>query len=287
MEAIAPHLMTAVRAALRAGQEIMTVYTHPETDWEVERKADNSPLTVADRRALAAIAAALEATPWPVLSEEGAHAAYEERAAWPALWIVDPLDGTKEFLKRNGEFTVNIALVRAGAPVAGVLYVPARDVLYAGCTADAAGAGRALALRLAGDAARRAGSLEALAAAADDLTRLRREPGRPGRVVASRSHMDAATQDWVARYRAAQSAGVELCSAGSSLKFCLLATREADVYPRLAPTMEWDTAAGDAILRAAGGTTLRMEADGTATGPLVDNKPDLQNPFFLAAAPAD
>ena len=126
-----------------------------------------------------------------------------------------------------------------------------------------------------------------LAAAAEDLTQLRRAPGRPGRVVASRSHMDAATQAWVERYRAAQSGDVELCSAGSSLKFCLLATHEADAYPRLAPTMEWDTAAGDAILRAAGGAVLRMEADGTAARPLVYNKPDLHNPYFLAAAPAD
>ena len=287
MEAIAPYLMTAVRAALRAGQEIMAIYTHPETDWEVERKADNSPLTLADRRAHAAITAALETTPWPILSEEGAHAPYEERAAWPALWIVDPLDGTKEFLKRNGEFTVNIALVRDGAPVAGVLYVPAQDVLYAGCTAALAGRPRALALRLRAATARQPDTLEALAAASEDLTQLRRAPGRPGRVVASRSHMDAATQAWVERYRAAQSGDVELCSAGSSLKFCLLATHEADAYPRLAPTMEWDTAAGDAILRAAGGAVLRMEADGTAARPLVYNKPDLHNPYFLAAAPAD
>lgn len=283
MKPKAQQLMTAVRAALRAGEEIMAIYTHPETDWEVERKADNSPLTLADRRAHAAIASLLEGTPWPLLSEEGAHAPYADREGWDTLWVVDPLDGTKEFLKRNGEFTVNIALVHAGVPVAGVIYVPVRDVLYVGAAAGWAAEDRSLALRLENAATLCPGSPDELSAKAEDLTRRRRKE-RPYRVVASRSHLNAETQAWIDRKQEELGQAVELCSAGSSLKLCLLAEREADAYPRLAPTMEWDTAAGDAILRAAGGRTLRMDGAEPAGQPLAYNKPDLHNPFFLAEA---
>lgn len=286
MESVASQLMTAARAAVRAGAEIMNIYLHPETDWEVERKADNSPLTLADRRAHAAIAAALEATPWPLLSEEGAHADYAARRKWDTLWVVDPLDGTKEFLKRNGEFTVNIALVQDGRPVAGIIYVPVRDVLYAGAAAGWGLADRALALRLEHAAERLPEALDALAGTAEDLTR-RRAERRPLRVVASRSHLSEETQAWIARKQAERGEVLERCSAGSSLKFCLLAERAADYYPRLAPTMEWDTAAGDAILRAAGGTVVRMDGSGATGQPLTYNKPDLLNPYFLATAPAD
>lgn len=125
-------LQTIIDAAIRAGQAIMSIYTHPDTDWEVERKADNSPLTLADRKSHAVIAEALKHTPYPVLSEEGEHLPYEVRQQWETLWVVDPLDGTKEFLKRNDEFTVNIALVTKGEPVMGVIYVPATRRLYWG-----------------------------------------------------------------------------------------------------------------------------------------------------------
>ena len=133
MENYTEHLSAAIAAALDAGRAIMAIYNAPDTDWEVERKADNSPLTRADREAHAIIARRLtEATPYPLLSEEGSHAAYADRSAWATLWVVDPLDGTKEFIKRNGEFTVNIALVDGVSPVAGVVYVPATDTLYFG-----------------------------------------------------------------------------------------------------------------------------------------------------------
>ena len=119
-----------INTALRAGRAIMQIYTHPDLDWQVERKADNSPLTLADRESHRVIAEALESSPYPLLSEEGAHLPYDERKDWRTLWIVDPLDGTKEFLKRNDEFTVNIALVIDGEPVLGVIYVPAKIRLF-------------------------------------------------------------------------------------------------------------------------------------------------------------
>ena len=132
------YLYIAIRAALDAGKSIMDIYTDPEADFEIERKADNSPLTRADRAANRLIVAALSVTPFPILSEEEKHAPYEEREKWTTLWVVDPLDGTKEFIKRNGEFTVNIALVHQGSPVLGVIYVPVRKELY--FAADSIGA---------------------------------------------------------------------------------------------------------------------------------------------------
>ena len=125
-------LQIALSAAVEAGEAIMKIYTHPDLDWEVERKADNSPLTLADRRSHAVIAQALDMTPYPLLSEEGSHEDYAVRKQWETLWICDPLDGTKEFIKRNGEFTVNIALVKGGVPVMGVIYVPVSRTLFWG-----------------------------------------------------------------------------------------------------------------------------------------------------------
>ncbi len=258
-------LEAAIAAALDAGKCIMEVYTSPETDWEVERKADNSPLTLADRKAHAAIVALLGGTPFPILSEEGAHAPYAERKAWRRLWVVDPLDGTKEFLKRNDEFTVNIALVEDGAPLAGVIYVPATDVLYFGVVGDGA---------YVLEAAR---SVEA----ADCFRLGRKLPDAAHEayvVVASRSHLSPETEAFIEECRK-QHAQVELRSAGSSLKICLVAEGKADVYPRLAPTMEWDTAAGHAIAVAAGCTVLNAET----AQPLTYNKENLLNPFFVVS----
>lgn len=262
-----------IRAALEAGKAIMNIYTHPETDWQVERKADNSPLTLADRRAHEVITRILSETPYPILSEEGSHRPYEERKQWDTLWIVDPLDGTKEFLKRNDEFTVNIALVRRGSPILGVIYAPALYRLYVGgeevppyeCRID--------------PSTGRRGAPSPLPEVSVD-----RQPGSPCRVVASRSHLSPETETYINTLREKYGT-VDTVSAGSSLKLCLVAAGRADVYPRLAPTMEWDTAAGDAIARAAG-----CKVTDAATGrPLVYNKPDLHNPFFIvqAAMPDD
>lgn len=262
-------LEQVIQAALRAGQAIMEIYTHPDTDWEVERKADNSPLTLADRRSHAVIAEALSATPHPLLSEEGVHLPYDERKDWHTLWIVDPLDGTKEFLKRNDEFTVNIALVEDGVPTLGVIYVPAKHMLYWGVKGEGA-------FRAEVDATTLQRS-EAVRIPQDSATE-----GRPFRVVASRSHLSPETQQLIDGLRTAHP-DLDTVSAGSSLKLCLVAEGKADIYPRLAPTMEWDTAAGHAIALAAGCTVT----DATTGEPLRYNKPDLHNPFFIVAPAAE
>ena len=261
----------AAEAAVKAGQAIMEVYESPETDWEVERKADNSPLTLADRKAHAVICGYLRETPFHILSEEGRHAEYAERKDVETMWIVDPLDGTKEFLKRNGEFTVNIALCHEGSPVVGAIYVPARRQLYTGivCADESEVFRKTLGedfepvscekLPLKGGAAHRMG-------------------GGTFVVVASRSHLSEETEQFVARMRS-EHGDVELRSAGSSLKICLVAEGEADVYPRLAPTMEWDTAAGQAVAEAAGCSVT----DAGSGQPLRYNKEDLHNPYFIVA----
>ena len=266
-------LCLAVGAAVEAGRHIMAVYDAPESQWEVERKADDSPLTRADREAHAAIAARLVGTGLPLLSEEGRHQPYDERSAWERLWVVDPLDGTKEFLKRNGEFTVNIALVDEERPVAGVVYVPATATLYFG--AEGLGAYRLADYRD-----------EATPAWAELTDAARRLPLAEGRtdyvVVVSRSHLSAETEAFIDEARHAH-ADVRTVPSGSSIKICLVAEGTADVYPRLAPTMEWDTAAGHAVVRAAGGDIV--EAGNGAT--LRYNKRDLTNPYFIVRRDAN
>ena len=252
-----------INTALRAGRAIMQIYTHPDLDWQVERKADNSPLTLADRESHRVIAEALESSPYPLLSEEGAHLPYDERKDWRTLWIVDPLDGTKEFLKRNDEFTVNIALVTDGVPVLGVIYVPAKNRLFWGEKGQGAFTAEVEPETL------HVGEAEALPLKGADM-------GRPYRVVASRSHLSAETESFINDLRRYHP-DLELVSAGSSLKLCLVAEGKADIYPRLAPTMEWDTAAGHAIALAAGCQVLDAQTD----QPLTYNKEDLHNPWFV------
>lgn len=261
-------LPLVLSAAVEAGDEIMKVYARPVSEWEVEQKSDHSPLTLADRSSQAVIARALATTPYPVLSEEGAHESYAVRQHWHRLWVVDPLDGTKEFIKRNGEFTVNIALVEAGVPVLGVVYVPVSRRLFWGTAA-----GGAFVTSVAPD-----GSLHGKA-----RLPLPREAGRPGYVVvASRSHLSPATADFIAGERRLHP-DLEIHAAGSSLKICLVAEDRADVYPRLAPTMEWDTAAGHAVATAAGCEFI----DAVTGAPVVYNKPDLHNPSFIVRRHTD
>lgn len=256
-------LHTIITAAIEAGEAIMRIYNSPESNWEIERKADNSPLTIADRQSHDIITRFLAPTPYPLLSEEGVHMPFSERRNWERLWIVDPLDGTKEFIKHNGEFTVNIALVEQGVPVMGVIYAPAQRRLWWGTQADGA-----------------------FTAPTDPVTGRIKEPriipieeaqaGRPYRIVASRSHLSGPTEDFIATVRR-NHPDAETISAGSSLKICLVAEGRADIYPRLAPTMEWDTAAGHAIALAAGCTI----SDAATGMPLVYNKEDLHNPHFI------
>ena len=247
-------LQIAVDAALEAGKEIMRIYLDPKQDFGIEKKADNSPLTLADKAAHNCIVRHLSKTDIPILSEEGAHLPYEERKTWKKLWVVDPLDGTKEFIKRNGEFTVNIALVEGESPVLGVIYVPATKILYAGVVGK--GAWKKI--------EEKQESLPLLQERVDFV------------IVASRSHLSSETEDYIEEMRKSHDK-IHLVSSGSSLKICLVAEGSADVYPRFAPTMEWDTAAGDAIARASG----REVVDAKTGKPLVYNKPDLHNPWFI------
>ena len=246
------------RLALEGGAAIMEIYD--SGDLGVETKADESPVTAADKAADRIIAAGLRAAFPDVLLVTEEQAATHAEAADRFL-IVDPLDGTKEFVQRRGDFTVNIALVENGVPVRGVVYAPAKGRLfYTG--AD----GRSV--EEAGPFGAEPGATRPLSVSA---------PEGPLKVVASKSHRDAATDDYIGRYEVA-----DLVSAGSSLKFCLVAAGEADLYPRLGPTMEWDTAAGDAVLRGAGGAMVRFEDH----APFAYGKADYRNGAFIAHSPA-
>ncbi len=260
-------LYTAIVASLKAGAEIMKIYDAPDADFQVEMKADNSPLTVADKMSHIAIASALQQFDIPLLSEEGAHLPFSERKNWNQLWVVDPLDGTKEFIKRNGEFTVNIALVENGIPVLGVIYVPVkRDLYFADISIGA--------FKIAN-----IGIENAYISLSDFEKKSLKLPSQKTEVfsvVASRSHLSPETQNFIDECRKLHP-DLEMKSSGSSLKICLVAEGAADVYPRFAPTMEWDTAAGHAIARAAGCSMYIPETNKE----LVYNKEDLHNPWFI------
>lgn len=263
------NLLIAVKAALKAGTEILKIYNDPGSDFRIERKADNSPLTIADKKAHDIILAFLETTSLPILSEEGKAVDYEIRKDWENLWIVDPLDGTKEFIKKNGEFTVNIALVTDGVPVLGVIYLPVKKILYFG--GDSIGAFRLNSIEDLDDSA----DMDKLINCSE-LLPLVKSNGTEFVVVASRSHLSGETEKYIETMKSKYST-VKLMSSGSSIKICLVAEGTADVYPRFAPTMEWDTAAGHAIAKAAG---MEMYQAGKDV-PLVYNKADLLNPWFL------
>ncbi len=265
-------LQTLVRIALDAGTVIAEIY---KTDFEVTHKADNSPVTVADERAEALILARLAdlAPDIPVIAEEAVAAGRIPDIA-DRFFLVDPLDGTKEFLSRNGDFTVNIALIENGIPVTGVVYAPAKGEVYVASKGEGA---------LLGTINPDAGPEDARSLSDFRPIKARPVPEDGLVVVASRSHMTDETKAFVNRFEVQ-----ELVSAGSSLKFCRVAAGDADLYPRLGRTMEWDTAAGDAVLRAAGGKVLTLDG-----APLVYGKrnqaddSDFANPFFVAAGTID
>ncbi len=246
----------------------MQIYTDPNSDFGIERKADNSPLTLADKAAHKVIAELLAETDIYILSEEGRIDAFETRSNHSTLWIIDPLDGTKEFIKRNGEFTVNIALVTDGVPRLGVVYLPVKGILYFAeqsigsyrldnVTADMATV-----------------EVDKLISIANKLPlNIKRERYT---IVASRSHLSAETKEFIERERAIHH-DVECISSGSSIKITLVAEGSADVYPRFAPTMEWDTAAGDAVAIYAGAEVVQASDN----KPLRYNKQDLLNPWFI------
>lgn len=250
-------LPPVVEIARQAGEAILRVYA--EVNPAVEYKRDNSPLTQADLASHDIIEAGLKrvAPQWPVLSEESREIPFDQRSGWSRFWLVDPLDGTKEFLKRNGEFTVNIALMEEGRPILGVVYAPAMDRMYY--------------------AARGAGAWKAEGAAAAAIRIGRGASGRT-RVVASRSH--GSGEEGLDRFTGAAEE-CDFIAMGSSLKFCLVAEGAADIYPRLGPTMEWDTAAAQCVVEQAGGTVTDLEGNA-----MLYNKPVLLNPGFVARGEA-
>jgi 3'(2'), 5'-bisphosphate nucleotidase len=247
-----------VAAAVAAGHAAHEIYI---AGFEVQRKADQSPVTAADHAAEAIILERLRqvAADVPIVAEEEV-AAGRLPAIGSEFFLVDPLDGTKEFIQRNGDFTVNIALIRDGAPVLGVVYAPVTSGLFIGNVTD-------------GWAQRSRQPTDTKQATPRQPIRVRSPPARGLTVVVSRSHATPETETYLARYAVA-----ERVSVGSSLKFCLVAAGEADLYPRLGPTMEWDTAAGQAVLVAAGGSVL---AQGGV--PLAYGKPGLRNSNFIAS----
>lgn len=257
IEEIEEMIIDVINIAVDAGDVIMDIYQNEE-DFNVEMKSNDSPLTRADKAANDLICKGLEAlTPEvPIISEEIKEMEYEVRKNWDVCWMVDPLDGTKEFIKRNGEFTVNIALIKDGKSVAGVVYAPAIKEMYWAI----AGKGAFL---------KKDGEIQKLDANKYNTT----DEGL--RFVCSRSHLNEATANYMSAFKEPQTV-----SKGSSLKFLILASGDADIYPRLAPTMEWDTAAAQIVLEEAGGCVIKQE-DGK---PLSYNKENLLNPFFLAKA---
>lgn len=258
MNGIKQLLEIAVIAAQEAGHAIMTVYQSGK--FETTIKQDASPITIADKTAHAIITHHLAKTNLPILSEEGAGIDFEERRGWDYFWLIDPLDGTKEFINKNGGFTVNIALVHMQFPVGGVVYVPVTGVMYTG--------------------SKETGVFKTEKGKSTEFSPL---PERvqwndliqksPLKIVASRLHNSAETQAFINRFKNAS-----LVSIGSSLKFMMLLENQADIYPRLAPTMEWDTAAAHAILNAVNRGVYQENLQSE----LIYNKPVLTNPFFIA-----
>lgn len=248
----------AIKAAIKAGKEILDVYYN--FDFGVEYKSDNSPITIADKRAHHVIVEYLSPAKIPILSEEGKLINYTERKNWEIFWLVDPLDGTKEFIKRNDEFTVNVALIDGDSPIAGVVYVPVTKELYWGnCS----------------------GSYIAIVDTENEsLINMKRLPliiSKENFIVAgSKSHMNSETAAYIQSLDT-KGKSVKIISKGSSQKICMVAAGEADVYPRLAPTMEWDTAAAHAVVKFAGKNIFQFKNK----EPLIYNKENLLNPWFV------
>ena len=285
MNQLTYHLVMALLAAKDAGRAILDVYRQ---DFDISYKDDHSPLTLADQRSHNIIVSHLSDVSGerlPILSEEGRSISYQQRRRWKYFWMADPLDGTKEFIKKNDEFTVNIAQIHQNRPILGVIYVPVKDVFY--FAGDGLGAYRMdnsdiLAIGnnrpVKNDSTR---VLETILARSiklpDDNHRFEKKDSQIT-IVGSRSHATKELEAFIENMRKNHER-VEFISAGSSLKLCLVAEGRADIYPRLGPTMEWDTAAGQVIVEQARGSVLNYEVD----EPLRYNKKNLLNPWFIAS----
>lgn len=267
-------ILTTLLAAKRAGEAILEVYG---SDFAVEQKDDKSPLTLADKRSHEIIMDVLEQTitvnncTVPVLSEEGRGIPFDERKKWEYFWLVDPLDGTKEFVKRNGEFTVNIALIHNHKPVLGIIYIPVKDVFYFA------------AIDFGTYKLENSENLVDNLSIKELLDKSQKLPLTSNNessitVIGSRSHTSEEFSEFVERLNERYE-NVEFISSGSSLKLCLVAEGRADVYPRFGPTMEWDTAAGQAIVEQAEGRVMEVQTK----EPLRYNKENLLNPFFIVS----
>ncbi len=267
-------ILTTLFAAKRAGKAILDVY---DSDFEVEQKDDKSPLTLADKKSNEIITEVLEQTKTannstvPILSEEGRDIPYDERKKWEYFWLVDPLDGTKEFIKKNGEFTVNIALIHEDKPVLGIIYIPVKDIFY--FAAINFGAYILKNSEIVTDTL----SIKELIDKSKKLP-LTNNNNSPLTIVGSRSHTSEEFTEFVNKQKE-KHGNVEFISSGSSLKLCLVAEGKADIYPRFGPTMEWDTAAGQAIVEQAEGRVLEIQTN----DPLSYNKNNLLNPFFIVS----
>lgn len=257
-------LSLAIEAGLKAGEAIMDIY---DAKIQVEYKEDNSPLTQADKKANNIINSFLIDTGIPIISEENKQTDYQIRKSWQKCWIVDPVDGTKEFIKRNGEFTVNIALIEEEKPKIGVIYVPATKTIYYTYVEEAVSYKAILSSHNT--------SVDEVVAKAVKLNPKSLSSSTIN-IVASRSHMNKETLDYVEDVKK-MGKDIKIVSKGSSLKFCLVAEGKAHVYPRFAPTMEWDTAAGHAICSAVGVNITSKETNQE----LLYNKENLLNPWFI------
>lgn len=258
------YLNIAIKASIEAGKEILKIY---ENEFKIVEKEDQSPLTEADTASSNIINGYLETTEIPIIGEEIKNMAFSERKTWKTCWIVDPLDGTKEFIKRNGEFTVNIAVAEFGIPVFGVIYVPVSRELYYANVSE----GKAYKTILDNDH-----EPNGYFFSEDDLINPAPETQDLLRVVGSRSHMNDHTLNFIEEQKNTYK-NIDIVSKGSSLKFCLVAEGKADIYPRFAPTMEWDTAAGHAICKAVGLSVISKETNKE----LLYNKSNLLNSYFV------
>lgn len=258
---LSEELKLAIEAALKAGEVIMKIYNGE--DFEVELKGDDSPLTKADKAAHEIITGYLSSSSLPILSEEGSTISYTKRKSWNRFWMLDPIDGTKEFIKRNGEFTVNIALIRDGKPILGVVYAPVlQEVFYA---EDGLGSFKKIQVQKLEDFEN---------ATVTNLTSV--YPPSTYTLVVSKSHMNELTQEYVDK-KEREHGTISTTSFGSSLKICKVADGSAHCYPRFGPTMEWDTAAAHAVAVIAGCSVTQGDEQST----IRYNKENLLNPYFI------
>jgi 3'(2'), 5'-bisphosphate nucleotidase len=256
-------LLTAVKGAIHAGAEIMKIYSD---DFEVTLKSDDSSITIADEQANVVINSYLEKTSIPIISEENKQIPYSIRKNWDTCWMVDPLDGTKEFIKRNGEFTVNIALIKNNKPVLGVIYIPVSKTLYYTEVSN----NKVYRTELNSHE-----FTENIFKKSTEITP-KKNINNQIKIAGSRSHKSEETDAFVQSLEE-KGNDVSLVSMGSSLKFCLVAEGKANIYPRFAPTMEWDTAAGHAICNAVGLKVMQVDKNDE----LQYNKENLLNPYFI------